>query len=185
MNPPQLAESNTNVACAGGLCRRWARWGRESSGEIFNRPNGVGAREKEGREAERKYRVAEAGAEVLPKRSFCTGIVRREKHCQHENQAAEASGTHQDTENECKPDCQFAVGHEEGDAGGVREDKASENGRHEGVSATLEEFVDPELKAAVKSEGRTEDFVLAENQEKNAHTDAKQGESMTIASAGI
>jgi hypothetical protein len=67
----------------------------------------------------------------------------------------------------------------------VSEDEATENGRHERVSPAFEEFVDPELKAAVKSEGRAENFVLAENQEKNAHANAKQGESIIIASAGI
>ena len=67
----------------------------------------------------------------------------------------------------------------------MRKDKATENGRHKRVSPTLEEFVDPELKAAVKSEGRTKDFVLAEDQEKNAHADAEQGESVIIASPGI
>ena len=147
--------------------------------------NGVRAPEEESGEAERKYRVAEAGAEILPERSSRTGVVRREKHGQHEDQAAEAGGTHQDAKNEREPDCQFAVGHEEGDTCGVREDKATENGRHERVSPTLEEFVDPELEAAMKGEGRAKDFVLAEDQEKDANADAEQGESITIARAGI
>src|SRR5260370_2477507 len=129
--------------------------------------------------------MAEACSEILPKRRSHAGIVRREKQGQHEDEAAETGGAHQDSKNESEPDCKFAVGHEECDARGVREDEATENGRHERVSPTVKEFVDPELKAAVKSEGRAENFVLAEDLEKNAHADAKQGESIIIASVGI
>ncbi len=64
-------------------------------------------------------------------------------------------------------------------------DKATEDGRHERVSAALEEFVDPELKAAVKSECCAENFVLAEDQEKNTDAYAEQGERLAVASAGI
>ncbi len=63
--------------------------------------NGVGAPEEESGEAERKYRVAEAGAEILPERRSCTRIVRREEHGQHEDEAEEACGTHENAENEC------------------------------------------------------------------------------------
>src|SRR5713226_6946502 len=123
--------------------------------------NGVGAPEEESGEAESKYRVAEAGAEILPERRSCTRIVRTEEHGQHEDEAEEACGTHEDAENQSEPGCQFAIGHEEGDACSVRKNKTTQNGGHEGVSPTLEEFIDPELEAAVKSEGRAKDFVLA------------------------
>jgi hypothetical protein len=67
----------------------------------------------------------------------------------------------------------------------VWENKAAENGRHERISPSLEEFVDPELKAAMKSKGCAEHFVLGEDQEKNADADAEQGERIVIASVGI
>jgi len=54
----------------------------------------------------------------------------------------------------------------------VWEDEAAENRRHERVGAAFEEAVDPELKAAVKSELGSEDFVLAENEEEDADADA-------------
>src|SRR5260370_1218955 len=51
----------------------------------LNRPHGVRASEQKRGEAQRKYRVAQAGAEVLPEGRSRTGIVRREEHREHEN----------------------------------------------------------------------------------------------------
>ena len=129
--------------------------------------------------------MAQACAEVLPQRRSRTGIVRRKEHGEHEEEAPETCGTHHDAEEESEPDRQFAIGYQEGDACGVWKDKAAENGRHERVNASLEEFVDPELKAAVKSKCRAEHFVLAEDQEKNTNADAEQGERIAVTSAGI
>ncbi len=128
--------------------------------------------------------MAQARAEVLPEGRSRAGIVRREEHREHKNETAETCGTHQDAENQRESDCQFAIGYQEGDARGAREDKTAENGRHEGISPSLEELVDPELKAAVKSKRRAENFVLAEDQEKNSDADAKEGERITVAIAG-
>ncbi len=150
-----------------------------------NRPEGVSAPDQERGKAERKYRVAQAGAKILPEGRSRTGIIRREKHGEHEEEAGKTCGTHQDAENEREPDRQFAIGYQEGEAGGVRKDKATENGHHERVSPTLEEFVDPELKAAVKSEGCAENFVLGEDQEKNTDADTEQGEGIAVTSAWI
>ncbi len=61
-------------------------------------------------ETERKYRVAQACAEVLPEGRSSTGIVRREEHSEHEEETAEACRTHEDAENEREPDRQFAIG---------------------------------------------------------------------------
>src|SRR5260370_7132689 len=69
--------------------------------------NGVRAPEEESGEAERKYRMVEAGAEILPERRSCTRIVRREEHGQHEEEAEEACGTHDNAENEGYPYRQF------------------------------------------------------------------------------
>jgi len=65
------------------------------------------------------------------------------------------------------------------------EDEAAEDGHHERISASVEEFVDPELKAAVKSKCCAEDFVLAEYQEKNTHADAEQGQRIAVPRADI
>ena len=67
----------------------------------------------------------------------------------------------------------------------MRKNKTTQNRCHEGISPTLEEFVDPELEAAMKGKGRAKDFVLAEDQEKDSGADAEQGESITIASVGV
>jgi len=129
--------------------------------------------------------VAQACAEVLPEGRSRTGIVRREEQGEHEEEAAETCGTHHDAEEEGEANRQFAIGYQEGDACAVWKDKAAENGRHERVNASLEEFVDPELKAAVKCECRAKNFVLAEDQEKNTNADAEQGERIAVTSAGI
>src|SRR5260370_24422208 len=105
--------------------------------------------------------MVEAGAEILPERRSCTRIVRREEHGQHEEEAEEACGTHENAENERYPDRQFTVSHEEGDGCSVRKNKTTQNGRLEGVWPTLEKFVDPALEAFMKTESRTTDIILA------------------------
>src|SRR5258708_39364040 len=122
--------------------------------------NGVRAPEEESGEAERKYRVGEAGAEILPERRSCSRIVRREEHGQHEEEAEEACGTHENAENERYPGRQFTVSHEEGDGCSVRKNKTTQKGRHKGVMPTLEKFVDPDLQAAVKRKSLTDALVL-------------------------
>jgi len=63
----------------------------------------------------------------------------------------------------------------------VGEDETPEDRGHEGIGAALfEEAVDPELEAAVKRELRAEDFVLAEDEEKEADADAQNGERAGI-----
>src|SRR2546429_4520029 len=47
--------------------------------------------------SEPKYRVAQACAEVLPNGRSSPGIVRREKHGEHEDQAAETCGDRKST----------------------------------------------------------------------------------------
>jgi hypothetical protein len=55
----------------------------------------------------------------------------------------------------------------------VGKNETPEDRGHEGIGAALfEEAVDPELEAAVKRELRAEDFVLAEDEEKEADADA-------------
>jgi hypothetical protein len=49
------------------------------------------------------------------------------------------------------------------------------------VGALSEEAVDPELKAAAKSELRAEDFVLSENQKQYTHGNAQSGKSRGVA----
>src|SRR5439155_26100715 len=135
----------------------------------FHRPDGIRASNQKRSEAERKYRMAEARAEVLPEGRSRAGIVRGEEHGEHENKAAETCGADEDAENERGPDCQLAISHQEGDARGVWEHEAAQSGRHERVSRALEAPVDPELKAAAKSRCSSEDFVLTEDQEKNRY----------------
>ena len=129
--------------------------------------------------------MAQACAEVLPEERSSTGIVRREEHREHEEETAEACRTHEDTGNEREPNRQFTVGDQESDAGGVREDEAAEDGHHERISASIEEFVDPELKSAVESKCCPEDFVFAEDQEKNTYANAEQGQRIAVPRVGI
>src|SRR5438876_4993266 len=151
----------------------------------FHRPDGIRASNQKRSEAERKYRMAEARAEVLPEGRSRAGIVRGEEHGEHENEAAETCRTYQDSENQRDTNRQFAISYQEGDSPGVREDEAAQNGRHEGVSSALEESVDPELKAAVKSKCSAENFVLTEDQEKNPYPNSEQSKRIVIAGAGI
>lgn len=117
----------------------------------------------------------------MPDRRGCAGIVGREEQGEHEDEAAQARGADEDAKRESDADGQLAIGHEEGDGRGVREDETAENRSHERVGAALlEEAVNPELKAAMQSELSAEDFVLAEDQEEDAHADAKNGEGAGV-----
>jgi hypothetical protein len=79
-------------------------------------------------------------------------------------------------------DGEFAVSDEKSDGRGVRQDEAAKNRGHERICAALgEEFAYPELKAAVQSELRAENFVLAEDEEEEADTDAERGEGAGVA----
>ena len=63
----------------------------------------------------------------------------------------------------------------------MRKNEAAEDGGHEGICATLlEKAVDPELKAAVKRELRSEDFVLAKNEKEDADAYAQDGQGARI-----
>src|SRR5439155_25289486 len=153
--------------------------------QCFHRPNGICASNQKRGEAERKYRMAEARAKVLPEGRSRAGVVRREEQREHENQTAETCGADEDAENERGPERQFAISYQEGDGSGVWKNEAAQSGRHEGVSSALEELVDPELKAAVKCEGGAENFVLTEDQEKNPYPNSEQSKRIVIAGAGI
>jgi hypothetical protein len=63
----------------------------------------------------------------------------------------------------------------------VGEDEVAQNWSHEGVGAAFgEEFVDPELEAAVESELGGKDFVLGEDQKEKADTDAEEGQGAGV-----
>jgi len=67
----------------------------------------------------------------------------------------------------------------------VGEDEIAEDGGHEGVgSAFGEEFVDPELKAAVESELGGKNFVLGEDQKEEADADAEDGQGAGVLGIG-
>lgn len=126
--------------------------------------------------------MIERASEVLPERDVRPGVVRGKQQREHINQPANAGRAHQDAQHEREPDGQFAVGDEESDGPGVREDEILQHGHHKGISAAaVEEAVDPELEAAAEGELRAKDFVLAENQEEHADSDAQPGESERIA----
>src|SRR5258707_3793522 len=72
---------------------------RVSLPQGLHRPDGVCASDQKSGEAERKYGVAQACAEVLPEGRSCAGIVRREEQDQHKDESAEACGTYHDAEN--------------------------------------------------------------------------------------
>src|SRR5262245_25860098 len=67
----------------------------------------------------------------------------------------------------------------------MRKHKTPQNGNHKWIGAVGEEAVDPELKAAMPRELRTEHLVLAENQEKNAHCNSNRRECARIAQRKI
>ena len=120
--------------------------------------------------------MAQAGAKILPWRRAGTGIVGGKEQCQHEEQTAGAGSADEDTERQRDADRELAVGDQESDWSGVRQDEVSKNRHHKRVSAAfLQPLVDPELKAAVKSELGAEDFGFAEDQEKDADGDAEEG----------
>src|SRR5579864_3966212 len=151
-----------------------------SAAQVFDRPDGVGAADKESHEAKEEHGMAEAGAEVLPEGGTTAGIIGRKKQRQHENAAAHAGRTHQDTENERDADGEFAVGHQKRDRRGVREHEPAKHRHHEGVSSAIEKPVDPILKAAVKRELRAENFVFAKDQEENAGANTQHRKSAGI-----
>jgi len=117
----------------------------------------------------------------LPHGGRCAWIVGREKNGEHEDQAAGAGDADEDAERERKADGELAVGDQEGDRRGVREDEIPEDWRHEGIGAALvEKAIDPKLEAAVKSELCAEDFILAEDEEEDADADAEGGQGKSI-----
>lgn len=128
--------------------------------------------------------MTQAGAEVLPEGRSRTGIVGRKEHGQHEDEPADACWAHEDAEDESKPNGEFRVSHQESDRRGVRKHESAKHRGHERVGAALEESVDPILEAAVKSELRAENFVLAENQEEYSDGDAQHGERAGVPIGG-
>jgi len=67
----------------------------------------------------------------------------------------------------------------------VGENEIAKDGDHKRVGAAFgEEFVDPELKAAVHGELSTEDLVLVETEEEKADADAQESESAGVARVG-
>src|SRR5207245_10633735 len=109
-----------------------------------------------------------------------------EQQRQTKEEPTERRGAHQDAEGEREPDRQFTIGYEESDGSGVREDEAAKNGRHEWIRPAFgEEFVNPELKSAMQSKLRAENLVFAKDQEQNAEADAKDGQGLSIATAGV
>jgi hypothetical protein len=137
----------------------------------------------------RKQRAKTEWLRLAPK--YCqrggggAGVVGGEEQDEHEDQAGDAGGAHEDAEEEGESDGKFAVGNEEGDRCGVREDEIAEEGNHEGVGAAFgEEFVDPELKAAVQGEFSTEDLVLGEDEEEETDADAEESEGAGVLGVG-
>src|SRR5712692_11797564 len=124
--------------------------------------------------------MAEARAEILPEGRSRTGIVRRHKQREHENEPASACRANKDTENERDADGEFPVSHEKGDRCGVRQHKPAKHRGHEGVGSSFEKFIDPELETAVKGELRTEDLVFAEDQKQDSDANAKRSKSTGI-----
>ncbi len=95
------------------------------------------------------------------------------------------AGANEDAEEEGESDGEFAVGNQEGDGRGMGENEIAKDGDHEGVGAAFgDEFVDPELKAAVQGELRAEDFVLGEDEKEKADADAQESESAGVARVG-
>ena len=136
-------------------------------------PHRCGITQEEGEKAQRKYGVAQAGAEVLPEWRSRAGIVGGEEQSKHEDKAANAGGPDENAQNERKPDREFAVGDQERDRRRMRKDEVAQYRRHQRIGAALrEKFVNPELKAAMQGKLCAEDFVLAEDEEEDANTDA-------------
>jgi len=156
---------------------------RVNSAQSREGPDSVGAAEEESGEAQGEDGMAEAGAEVLPEGDGGAGVVGREEQRKHEDQPAEAGGPHEDAEDQRETDGEFAIGHEESDGRGVRQNKAAKYRRHEGIRAAFgEEFADPELEPAVKRELRAEDFVFTKIEKEEAYGYAERGEGAGVAS---
>ena len=129
--------------------------------------------------------MAEAGSEILPERRGGTGIVGGEKQGEHEDQADDAGGADENAEQERKSDGEFAVGYQESDRCCVGENEIAKDRSHERIGAAFgQEFVDPELKAAMQGELRSEDFVLAENEEEDADSDAESSQGTGVKQFG-
>src|SRR6266704_5467508 len=117
-----------------------------------NRPDGIGAANQERHEAKCEHRMAEACAEVLPEGRAGSGIVGGKKQREHENEAADAGGPHQNAEDQRDADSKLSVSHKKSDGRGVREHKPAKHRRHKRISAAFEKSIDPVLEAAVKRE---------------------------------
>lgn len=152
---------------------------------MIDGPENIGAADRERDEAKRENGVSEAGAEVLPEGHARARIIGGKQESEHKDQTAQAGWADQDAERQGEADGKLAIGDQERDGGGVREDEPFQDGDHERVGAALgEEFVDPELKAAVQSELRAENLVLAEDQKKYADGDAKEDQGSGVGVAG-
>src|SRR4029077_2535086 len=110
-----------------------------------------------------------------------SGIGRGKKEGQHEYEAKPARRAHQDAENQSQTDRQLAIGDEESERGRVRQDKTPEHRNHEGIGAVRKESGDVPSKPAAQGELSAENFVLSEDQEEDAHGDAKEGERACVA----
>ena len=125
--------------------------------------------------------MAQASAEVLPEWGRGAGVVGGEEQGEHEDQARDAGWTDEDAQEKGETDGEFRISDEEGDWRRVGKNEIAQNRGHERVSAAFgEELVDPELKAAVQSELRGEDFVLRENQEECTYADAEKGQGSGV-----
>src|SRR6266849_7158698 len=150
-------------------------WGPPGNG-----PHRVRSPQKECEEAQREHRVAQAGAEVLPKSRVGPRVIRREEQRYHEDQSAEASWPHQHSQDQRNPNRQLAVRHQERDRRRMHQHKMPQHRFHEGICPSLEEFVDPVLESAAQREFRPENLVLAENEEKDSDADANQSQRLRI-----
>src|SRR6266849_4152382 len=145
-----------------------------------NRPHRVRSPQKECKEAQRKHRMAQRDSEVLPERSMGSGVVRRKKQRQHEDESANTRWPHQHAQNERDPNRQLAVRHQEGNRRRVRQHELPQHRFHEGICPSLEEFVDPVLESAAQREFRPENLVLPKNEEKDSNADANQSQRLRI-----
>ena len=116
--------------------------------------------------------MIERCAEVLPEGRVGAGVIGGEEEGEHIDEACDAGGASEESEDEAESDGEFSVGDEQRDGRRVREDETAEHGNHEGIGAFLKEAVDPKLEASVKDEGSAEDFVFAEDDEEKANADA-------------
>src|SRR6266852_392865 len=103
-------------------------WGPPGNG-----PHRVRSPQKECEEAQREHRVAQAGAEVLPKSRVGPRVIRREEQRYHEDQSAEASWPHQHSQDQRNPNRQLAVRHQERDRRRMHQHKMPQHRFHEGI----------------------------------------------------